>query len=104
MSCLHPEKRVSSGERWSRAPYPSAGSASQTRSPRPLCFWHLMTAVTSRALSCSSTEASRKSELRVHRRPNKEAGETEDGNSSGKCRTVEHNLPEAVWYRPGGGG
>src|SRR6201987_4320283 len=71
MSCLHPVKRVSSGGRWSRAPYPSAGSASQTRSPKPLCFWHQMTAVTSRALSCSSTEASRKFELRVRWRPNR---------------------------------
>src|SRR5579863_556327 len=71
MSCWHPVKRVSIGGRWSRAPYPSAGSASRTRSPTPLCFSHPMTAVTSRALSCSSTEASRKFELRVRGRPTK---------------------------------
>src|SRR6201984_1145668 len=72
MSCLHPVKRVSNGGRWSRAPYPSAGSASQMRSPTPLCFWHQMTAVTSRALSCSSTEASLKFEYRSAGDPPKE--------------------------------
>src|SRR4029450_13867662 len=71
MSCLHPAKRGSNGARWSQAPYLWAGLGGETRSPTPLCFSHLTTAVTSRVLSCSSTEASRKSELRVRWRPTK---------------------------------